>query len=136
MPGNVACIQINFVAGDFLARHGGGTVISAAVCTDSGLELTTEGEIVLKHFTIRILLSMFLLVSVERTYAATPISDMRVDINTKGDDKDLNEPINIQILKDETAILYDSGWISELQFRKNKEWRAPGPGHPISFPFC
>jgi hypothetical protein len=59
---------------------------------------------------------------------------LHFDINTKSDDKDLDEPINIQILKDDTAILYDSGWISVRQFRKNKEWKAPGPGHPIRFP--
>src|SRR5262245_48553082 len=94
------------------------------------LTVTTGGEIIVKHFTI--LLSIFLLVSVERTYAATAISDLRFDINTKGED--LDQPINIQILKDDTAILYDSGWISERQIRKNKEWRAPGPGHPIRFP--
>ena len=74
----------------------------------------------LKYFTIRVLLSIFLVVSVERTYAATVISNLHFDINTKGNDKDLDS-INIQILKDDTAILYDSGWISERQYLKNKE---------------
>ena len=74
----------------------------------------------LKHFTIRVLLSIVLLVSVERTYARTSISDLHVDINTKGNDKERGELINIQILKDDTAILYDSGWISERQYLKEQ----------------
>src|SRR5262245_49468698 len=91
----------------------------------------------LKHFMIGILLSTFLLVSVVRTYAGTLIRDLSVEIYTKSDEKIKDEPINIQILKDNTVLIYDSGWImEERQLRKNSynEWKAPGPGHPIRFP--
>ena len=91
----------------------------------------------LRHFTIQILLSIFLLVSVESIFAGTVISNLHFDIHTKGDDKDSQEPLNIQILKEYGEILYDSGWIGDDQlFPKNShyEWKAPGPGHPIRFP--
>ena len=61
----------------------------------------------------------------------TEITDMHFDINTKGDDKDRGEAINIQVIKNDTIVVYDSGWIHDgLVFRNNSynDWRAPWAG--------
>ena len=70
-------------------------------------------------------------------HAATAISDIHFDINTKGDDKDKGEPINIQVVKDGTTIVYDSGFIAgDLKFGNESynDWRAPHAGTTIKVP--
>jgi hypothetical protein len=68
---------------------------------------------------------------------ATAITDLHFDINTKGDDKDRGEAINIQIIKDGTVVVYDSGWIhDDLIFHNDSynDWRAPWAGTGIRVP--
>ncbi len=51
--------------------------------------------------------------------ADTPIRDFIFDINTKDDEKDRGESVRFQIIKKDTEILYDSGWIhGDLVFGK------------------
>jgi hypothetical protein len=41
----------------------------------------------------------------------TQITGLKLELHTGGDDKDKGEAINIQIIKNDTDIIYDSGWI-------------------------
>ena len=42
---------------------------------------------------------------------ATQITGLKLELHTGGDDKDKGEAISIQIIKNDTVIVYDSGWI-------------------------
>jgi len=50
----------------------------------------------------------------------TPITDLHFDINTKGDDKDRGDAINIQVIKNDTVVIFDSGWI-HCRFSKPRD---------------
>lgn len=64
----------------------------------------------------------------------TPITDFHFDINTKGDDKDKGESLNFQIIKNDTEVVFDSGWIhGDLKFHNNSNntW-AGAPKVPVT----
>lgn len=68
---------------------------------------------------------------------ATEINDLVFEINTKDDDKDKGEPINMQILKDDTVVVYDSNWIFGNWLLKENSYnykRGPWAGSKIIVP--
>ncbi|MBZ0169093.1 hypothetical protein MELA_00933 [Candidatus Methylomirabilis lanthanidiphila] len=90
----------------------------------------------LKYVTAGAVAGVLLLGSFQ-TALATNIVNFEVEINTKDDDKDKGEPINFQILKDNTIVVYDSGWffgnwlLEENSYRYKK---APWFGHKMTVP--
>jgi hypothetical protein len=91
----------------------------------------------LKNLAMAAVLGVLLLGSPGRVLSNGDISDIHFDINTKHDDKDRGEAINIQVLKDDTIVVYDSGWIGEdLAYRNESytDWRAPSAGTQINVP--
>lgn len=78
-----------------------------------------------------------LLLGLFQAALATDVADLLFDINTKDDDKDKGEPINLQILKDDKIIVYDSNWIFGKWLLKTNSYnykRAPWGGSNIIVP--
>lgn len=72
---------------------------------------------------------------------AQQISGAKFIMNTKDDDKDSDEAINIKIIKNETIILYNSGWVhKDITFHNGKpnDWDTTKSGNmsPISLSDC
>lgn len=90
----------------------------------------------LRCLTIGAVIGALLLGSFQAALA-TDINDLLFEINTKNDDKDQGEPINFQILKDDTIVVYDSNWIfGSFLFSENSYHykRAPWAGAKILVP--
>jgi hypothetical protein len=81
----------------------------------------------LKYLTVGTVAGVLLLGSFQAR-AGTIIVDFEVEINTKDDDKDKGEPINFQVLKDNTIVVYDSGWFfGDRQLKENSNHYKKGP---------
>jgi hypothetical protein len=68
----------------------------------------------------------------------TAINDLHFDIYTKEEDKDRGEAINIQVIKNDTAVVFDSGWIhGDLVFQDDSynDWRG-APNQAVSLEDC
>ncbi|MBI2882911.1 MAG: hypothetical protein HYY11_03225 [Candidatus Methylomirabilis oxyfera] len=90
----------------------------------------------LKYFTASAVIGVLLLGSFQAAFA-TNITDLLFEINTKDDDKDKTEPINFQILKNDTIVVYDSNWVfGNWSFKENayNYKRAPWGGAKILVP--
>ena len=69
---------------------------------------------------------------------ATQIADLHFDIYTKGDDKDAGEAINFQIFKNETELVFDSGWFhrDRVFVANSYDDRKGKPKVPLTFADC
>lgn len=89
-----------------------------------------------RYLTTGAVISVLLLGSLQAALA-TDIVDLLFEINTKDGDKAKGEPINFQILKDDTVVVYDSNWIfRNWLFTKDSYYyrRAPWAGAKILIP--
>jgi hypothetical protein len=68
----------------------------------------------------------------------TKIVDLHFDIYTKGDDKDKGEAIDFQIMRNDTEIVFDSGWFHrDRVFVPNSyDDRKGKPKVPLTFSDC
>lgn len=90
----------------------------------------------LRYLTVGAAVGVLLLGAFQAA-SATNIVDFEVTINTKDDDKDKGEPINFQVLKDDTVVVYDSGWFFGnwlLKENSSHYKKAPWFGHKMTIP--
>ncbi|HWQ70243.1 MAG TPA: hypothetical protein VN494_09910 [Patescibacteria group bacterium] len=89
-----------------------------------------------RYFTASAVIGVLLLGSFQAAFA-TNITDLLFEINTKDDEKEKTEPINFQILKGDTIVVYDSNWIfGNWLFKENayNYKRAPWGGAKLLVP--